>query len=82
MRGFHGNYSGPLICWIKRLLECLDARGSKSDWLFQQEDGSRKTMKDFEERFYDELTAIQQDHPNAIGRASVDMHYRQPLAGF
>jgi hypothetical protein len=52
--------------WTKRLLQCIDAQGAMSDWLFQSDDGSRMKMVDFNEQFYEGLMDIQRRLPELI----------------
>jgi hypothetical protein len=50
----------PLL-WAKRLLVTLERVGLKSDWLFQDDNrcGSRRSMANFNDCFYDALLDIQ-----------------------
>lgn len=61
-----------LLVWAQRLLEIRDVLGWKSDWLFQKEDGSRKSMNVFEPIFFEYLLDIQQQD-NAIIPLGLDV---------
>jgi hypothetical protein len=76
----YGNSNAQLLCmiagttasgleplkWVTRLFECMENRPPKLDWLFQSEDGSCKSMSDFDERFYEGLLEIQRTRKDII----------------